>query len=291
MKYQAMEPLRHQYPLWAMCRLLGVSASGYYAWRHRGPSPRAQQEPRLEAEIRAAHRRTRETCGPERLQKDLAAHGVQVGLHRIRRLRKKLGLRCKQKRKFKVTTDSKHGLPIAPNLLEQRFAVEAPDQAWCGDLTYIATDEGWLYLAGLKDLHSGEIVGYAMGERMTRQLVMQALFRAVAQRRPAPGLIHHTDRGSQYCAHAYRALMAQFGMQASMSRRGNCYDNAPIESFWGTLKNELVHHRHYATRQQASRESAESIDLLYNRQRRQARLGYLSPAAFRQQYLQPTSAA
>ena len=269
----------------------GVSASGYYAWRRRKPSLRAQQEPRLVAEIQAAHRRTRETCGPERLQKDLAEHGVQVGLHRIRRLRKKLGLRCKQKRKFKAATNSKHNLPLAPNLLEQRFAAEAPDQVWAGDLTYIATDEGWLYLAGLKDLYSGEIVSYAMGERMTRQLVMQALFRAVSLRRPPPGLIQHTDRGAQYCSHEYRALVAQFGMQSSMSRRGNCYDNAPIESFWGTLKNELIHHRRYATREQARREIAEYIDLFYNRQRRQARLGYLSPAAFRQQYLQQRTAA
>lgn len=291
MKYRAMMELRHQYPLPPMCRLLGVSVSGYYAWRRRGPSQRAQQEPRLEAEIRAAHRRTRETCGPERLQKDLAEHGVQVGVHRIRRLRKKLGLRCKQKRKFKATTDSKHNLPIAPNLLEQRFTAEAPNQAWVGDLTYIATDEGWLYLAGLKDLYSGEVVGYAMGERMTRHLVMQALFRAVSLRRPAPGLIQHTDRGSQYCSNEYRALVAQFGMQASMSRRGNCYDNAPIESFWGTLKNELIHHRRYATREQARREIAEYIDLFYNRQRRQKRLGYLSPVVFMQQYLQQRIAA
>lgn len=162
---------------------------------------------------------------------------------------------------------------------------------WTGDLTYIATDEGWLYLAGLKDLYSGEIVGYAMGERMTRHLVMQALFRAVSLRRQPPGMIHHTGRGSQYCSHEYRALMAQFGMQASMSRRGNCYDNAPIESFWGTLKNELVHHRRYATREQARREIAEYIDVFYNRQRRQARLDYLSPAAFMQQYLQQRTAA
>lgn len=291
MKYQAMEELRHQYPVPTMCRLLGVSSSGYYAWRHRKPSLRSQQEPRLEAEIRAAHGRTRETCGPERLQRDLAEHGVQVGLHRIRRLRKKLGLRCKQKRKFKATTNSKHNLPVAPNLLEQQFAAEAPDQVWTGDLTYISTDEGWLYLAGLKDLYTGEIVGYAMGERMTRHLVMQALFRAVSLRRPPPGLIQHTDRGSQYCSHEYRALVAQFGMLASMSRRGNCYDNAPIESFWGTLKNELIYHRRYATREQARREIAEYIDMFYNRQRRQARLGYLSPAAFRQQYLQQKTAA
>lgn len=286
MKYQAIQDLRCQYPLPPMCRMLGVSTSGYYAWCGRGPSARARQEPRLQAEIRAAHYRTRQIYGRERLQKELAANGVQVGLHRIRRIREALGLQCRQKRRFRVTTDSDHALPIAPNLLQQHFDTSAPDQVWCGDITYIDTDEGWLYLAALKDLHCGEIVGYAMDCRMTRYLVMQALFRAVSLRRPAPGLIVHSDRGSQYCSHDYRILLTQFGMQASMSRRGNCFDNAPIESFWGTLKNELVHHRRYATREQARREITEYIEVFYNRQRRQARLGYLSPAAFMQQYRQ-----
>lgn len=286
MKYQAIEELRSYYPLPPMCRMLGVSTSGYYAWRGRGPSLRVQQEARLQAEIRAAHHRTRQTYGRERLQRELAAQGVQVGLHRIRRVRQELGLHCRHKRRFRVTTDSNHALPVAPNLLEQQFATSAPNQVWCGDITYIDTDEGWLYLAALKDLHSGEIVGYAMAERMTRHLVLQALYRAVALRRPAPGLIVHSDRGSQYCSHEYRVLLTQFSMQASMSRRGNCYDNAPIESFWGTLKNELVHRRRYETREQARREITEYIEVFYNRQRRQERLGYLSPAAFMQQYRQ-----
>ncbi len=291
MKYAAMDELRGQHPLPAMCRLLQVSTSGYYAWRKRSPSVRSQLEPRLELEIRAAHRRTRETCGPERLQRDLADHGVVVGVHRIKRLRKKLGLRCKQKRRLKATTDSRHTLPIAPNLLNQDFTCSAPNQVWSGDITYIATDEGWLYLAGLKDLFSGELVGYAMSERMTRHLVMQALFRATATHRPPPGLIHHTDRGSQYCALEYQALVRQFGMHASMSRRGNCFDNAPIESFWGTLKNELIYHRRFATRDQARREIAEYIDLFYNRQRKQERLDYLSPVAFTQQFYLPHRSA
>jgi putative transposase len=196
-KYGVIEQMRQDYPVPPMCRLLGVSTSGYYAWRKRPPSSRTQQEPRLEAEILAAHQRTRETFGAERLQKDLTEHGVQVGVHRVKRLRRQLGLRCKQKRKFKATTNSKHDLPVAPNQLNQDFSVSAPNQAWCGDITYIATDEGWLYLAGLKDMFSGELVGYAMSERMTKHLVMQALFRAVASHRPPVGLIHHTDRGSQ----------------------------------------------------------------------------------------------
>jgi putative transposase len=151
--------------------------------------------------------------------------------------------------------------------LNQDFSVSAPNQAWCEDITYIATDEGWLYLAGLKDLFSGELVGYAMSERMTKHLVVQALFRAVASHRASVGLIHHTDRGSQYCAHAYQDLVSQFGMQASMSRRGNCFDNAPIESFWGTLKSELVYQRRFVTRQQAKQEISEYIEIFYNRQR------------------------
>lgn len=220
----------------------------------------------------------------ERLQADLADNGIHVGIHRIRRIRDKLGLRCRQKHKFKATTDSKHSFPVASNLLDRQFAATAPNKAWVTDITYIATDEGWLYLAGIKDLFNGELVGYAIDARMTQQLVMQALFRAVAAKRPGKGLIHHSDRGSQYCSHAYQKLLHQFGMQASMSRKGNCWDNAPMESCWGSLKTELVHHRHFATREQAKKEIAEYIEIFYNRMRKQARLGYLSPAAFTQQY-------
>ena len=284
MKYGWIETLRQQHPAGAMCRALGVSESGYFAWRKRPPSARAREEARLETEIRAAHQRTRQTCGPERLQADLADHGVKVGVHRIKRIRRKLGLRCRQKRKFKATTDSKHTLPVAPNRLDRQFEVAAPNRAWVTDITYVATDEGWLYLAGVKDLFNGEVVGYAMDEHMTRALVMQALFRAVALRRPDKGLMHHSDRGSQYCSRDYQDLLGQFGMVVSMSRKGNCWDNAPMESFWGMLKTELVHHRRFATREQARQEITEYIEIFYNRQRKQARLGYLSPASFMQQY-------
>lgn len=284
MKYGQIDSLRQHYPVATMCRVLAVSESGYHAWRTRPPSVRKQEETRLEVEIAAAHQRTRETCGRERLQADLSDHGVQVGMHRLRRLRKKLGLHCKQKRKFKMTTDSKHSLPVAPNVLNRQFAVSAPNKVWVTDITYIATDEGWLYLAGVKDLFNGELVGYAMSERMTKTLVMQALLRAVATRRPAPGVIHHSDRGSQYCAHDYQDLLKQFGMTSSMSRKGNCWDNAPMESFWGLLKNELVHHRQFVSREQAKQAIAEYIDIFYNRMRKQARLGYLSPAAFIQKH-------
>jgi transposase InsO family protein len=267
-----------------MSRVLEVSASGYYAWRERQPSKRAQEEARLEVEIRAAHKRTRQTCGPERLQSDLAEHGVRVGICRIKRIRKKLGIRCKQVKRFKATTDSKHNLPVAENLLNQQFEVSKPNAAWLSDITYVPTDEGWLYLAGHKDIFNGEIVGYAMGPRMTKNLISQSLFRAVAAKRSVKGLIHHSDRGSQYCAHEYRKILEQFGMKASMSRKGNCFDNAPMESFWGTLKQELVHHRHYRTRQEAIQDITEYIEIFYNRQRRQARLGFLSPVAYVQKF-------
>lgn len=276
--------MRLHYPVPVLCRMLDISASGYYAYKSRPLSRRAQEDLRLEVEIKAAHKRTRQSCGPERLQKELAANGIEVGVCRIKRIRKKLGLKCKQKKKFKATTDSKHTHPVADNLLDQQFETAAPGKAWVTDITYIPTDEGWLYLAGHKDLFTGQLVGYAMGARMTKALVMQSLFRAVAAKRPAKGLIHHSDRGSQYCSPKYRKLLEQFGMIASMSRRGNCYDNAPMESFWGILKQELVHHRRYSTRQEAIQEITEYIEIFYNRQRRQARLGYLSPVAYEQKF-------
>ena len=279
-----MNILRLTYPVPLLCRMLEVSRGGYYAWLSRRPSKRRQEEGRLAMEIKAAHTRTRETCGPERLQADLAAHGVKIGIFRIRRIRKKLGLRCKQVKKFKATTHSKHRLPVADNLLDQRFTATAPNQVWVSDLSYVPTDEGWLYCAAHKDLFNGEIVGYALGSRITTELVAQSLFRSVKTRRPARGLIHHSDRGSQYCSPHYQKLLAQFGMKASMSRKGNCYDNAPMESFWGTLKSELVHHRRYTTREEAIRDITEYIEVFYNRERRQARLGYLSPAAYVKQF-------
>jgi transposase InsO family protein len=239
---------------------------------------------RLEVEIKAAHRRTRQTYGPERLQHELAEHGVNVGISRLKRIRRKLGLRCKQKKKFKATTDSKHKLPVANNLLDQQFKVYEPNRVWVSDITYVPTDEGWLYLAGHKDLFNSEIVGYAMGERLSKNLVSQSLLRAVTTRRPEKGLLHHSDRGSQYCSHEYQTILEQFGLEASMSGRGNCFDNAPMESFWGILKQELIHHRHYRSRQEAVDDITEYIEIFYNRQRLQAGLGYLSPVAYTQKY-------
>src|SRR4030043_210493 len=246
-----MKGMRLNYPVQLLKRVLSVSAGGYYAWLGRPLSKWAKEEARLEVEIRAADRRTRQVYGAEKLQHDLAAHGIRVGICRIKRIRRRLGIRCKQKRKFKATTNSKHTLPVADNILGQQFKVAAPNKVWVSDITYVPTDEGWLYVAAHKDLFTADIVGYAMGESLTMNLVSQSLFKAVAAKRPAPGLIHHSDRGSQYCARDYRNLLQQFGMKASMSRRGNCYANAPLESFWGTLKQELVHPRRHRTRQEA----------------------------------------
>lgn len=283
MKYAQIHRLRHDHAVAAMCRLLDVSESGYYAWRKRPPSPRAKANARLELEIKAAHERTRRTYGPERLQSELADNGIRVGVHRIKRIRREQGLHCKQKRRFRITTDSMHSLPVAPNRLDRQFSTNVPNKVWVADLTYIDTAEGWLYLAGIKDLFNNELVGYAMSERMTVDLTKTALRRAIHARQPRPGLIHHADRGSQYCAGSYQALLRQHQMLSSMSRKGNCWDNAPMESVWGILKSELVHHERFETREEARAAIQEYIEIFYNRTRKQARLGYLSPVQFMMQ--------
>jgi putative transposase len=279
-----MKEMRLNYPVQLLRRVLSVSAGGYYDWLDRPLSKWGREESRLEVEIKAADKRTRQVYGADKLQHDLAEHGIRVGICRIKRIRRKLGIRCKQKRKFKATTNSEHIFPIAENILGQQFKVTAPNKVWVSDITYVPTDEGWLYVAAHKDLFTADIVGYAMGERLTRNLVSQSLFKAVAAKRPAKGLIHHSDRGSQYCSHEYRNILERFGLKASMSRKGNCYDNAPMESFWGTLKQELVHHRRYRTRREAIQDIIEYIEIFYNRQRRQVRLGFLSPVAYEQRY-------
>ncbi|WP_445082414.1 IS3 family transposase [Escherichia coli] len=280
------EQWRQQFPIEAMCQVFGVSRSGYYNWVQHEPSDRKQSDERLKLEIKVAHIRTRETYGTRRLQTELAENGIIVGRDRLARLRKELRLRCKQKRKFRATTNSNHNLPVAPNLLNQTFAPTAPNQVWVADLTYVATQEGWLYLAGIKDVYTCEIVGYAMGERMTKELTGKALFMALRSQRPPAGLIHHSDRGSQYCAYDYRVIQEQFGLKTSMSRKGNCYDNAPMESFWGTLKNESLSHYRFNNRDEAISVIREYIEIFYNRQRRHSRLGNISPAAFREKYHQ-----
>lgn len=276
--------MRSDFPTEKLCRVLAVSRSGFYAWLNAVPSKRMQEDDALKVAIRAVHEQSRETYGTRRVQPELLDQGFPAGRDRIARLRRELGLRCKQRRRFKATTNSRHNLPVADNLLGQEFAPTAPDQVWVTDITYIPTGEGWLYLAGVKDVFTCEIVGYAMNARMTQELTAQALWRAVRHRRPAAGLVHHSDRGSQYCAHGYRKILEQFAMKASMSRKGNCYDNAPMESFWGSLKNELIYHARYESRAQAQAAVTEYIEIFYNRQRRHSRLGNVAPARFAQQF-------
>jgi transposase InsO family protein len=279
-----MKRWQEEFPVKAMAAVLGVSRGGYYAWPGRPPSRRAREDERLKVAILAAREKTRRVYGAGRLQGELEAEGFAAGRDRVARLRRELGMRCLQKRKFKATTNPKHGLPVADNWLGQVFEAQAPDEVWHADITYVETGEGWLYLAGVKDQFTGEIVGYAMGGRMARGLALSALEKAAGHRKPAPGLIHHSDRGSQYCALEYGRLLKQHGLVASMSRKGSCYDNAPIESFWGSLKNERVHHRKYATRAEAESSIREYIEIFYNRQRRQKRLGNLAPAVFAQNH-------
>lgn len=286
MKYAWIAKHRNRWPLDRLCRVLRVARSGFHGWAADTlPGTRRREDQALLVAIRAAHERGRGVYGPTKIQEELAALGMQAGLNRIKRLRRLAGIRCKQKRKFKATTDSRHHLPIAPNLLEQRFdQTTAPGQVWVADITYVPTDEGWLYLAGIKDLHTCELVGWSMAERMTKELVLQALRAAYWKKKPGPGLIHHSDRGSQYCSQAYRDLQAGYGMQTSMSRRGNCWDNAPMESFFGTLKTESLHHYRFATREAARRIIFDYIEVFYNRIRRHAKIGYLAPAEFEKQF-------
>lgn len=286
-----MKSVRLEFPLELLCRIFDVSRSGFYAWNKREPSQRERDDELLKIAIQAVHVQSRETYGSLRVWPELLEQGFEAGRDRVVRLRRELGLRCKQKRRFKATTNSRHGLPVAENLLNQTFAPTQPNEAWVADITYVMTDEGWLYLAGVKDVFTCELVGYSMGARMTQGLTAQALWNAVSYKRPAPGLIHHSDRGSQYCADSYRALLDQFGMKASMSRKGNCYDNAPMESFWGSLKNELIYHRRFETRADAQAAIKEYIEIFYNRQRRHSRLGYVSPARFAEKFNEEVLAA
>jgi putative transposase len=279
-----MKAYKRMYPVKLMARVLKVSRSGYYKWLTRGPSRRAIRDSVLKMLINCAHKRSRGTYGPRRLQDELAADNQRVGRDHISRLRKEMGLSCIQKKKFKVTTDSKHQLPVAANLLEQEFRVSVPATVLGTDITYVSTGEGWLYLAGVKDFASREIVGYAMGSRMTTELVQCALKKALRFRKPLPGCIHHSDRGSQYCAADYQKDIEKAGMIASMSRKGNCYDNAPTESFWGHLKQELVHHRHFQTRDEAIAAITEYIEIFYNRIRRHSALGNTAPSVFAEAY-------
>jgi putative transposase len=286
-----MKAYRLMYPIKTMARVLRVARSGYYAWLVKPPSKRKVLDDGLKIRIRAIHKKNRKTYGSIRVKLELALDGFIVGRDHIARLRKEINCVCVQKRKYKATTDSKHDLPIAPNLLGQQFDIMTPGKVWGTDITYIPTDEGWLYLAGVKDFGSREIVGYEMDSRMTKELVRRALARALEIRTPLPDCIHHSDRGSQYCSHVYRNDIAKAGFRASMSGKGNCYDNAPTESFWGSLKQELVYQRRFATRAEAKAAIQEYITIFYNRIRRHSAIGYMAPSVYAESFKQERKSA
>lgn len=278
------------FPVQAMCRLLGVSRSGYYAWKTRPRSSTETQHEALAAEITAVHRRSRGLYGSPRVHRELRAKGIRVGKKRVERLMRQNGLRGVQKRRFRCTTDSRHTYPVAPNRLERRFAQSAPNRVWAGDVTFIETHEGWLYLAVILDLFSRRVVGWAAGAINDARLAREALLSALKARRPQQGWLHHTDRGSPYASVAYTAVLRQYGAVASMSRAGDCYDNAVVESFFGTLKTELIQGLVYDDRRKATAAIADYIDF-YNAQRRHSSLQYLSPIEFELRAVTAASAA
>jgi transposase InsO family protein len=280
MRYRAIQEHDRRDPIRLMCRALTVSPAGYYAWRSRPESHRAVSTRTLLSAIRVIHRESRETYGSPSIWDALIKRGHGVGEHRIARLMRVEGIRAKTVKKWRATTQSNHRLPMAENTLNRQFTVEHPNRVWAGDLTYIWTAEGWLYLAVVLDLYSRTVIGWAMGHRLTVDLAEHALTMALANRKPTAGLLHHSDRGSQYAATSYQQLLTTHGITTSMSRRGNCWDNACVESFFGTLKRELVYHRHYATREEAKQDIFEYIEVFYNRRRRHSTLGYDYPAEF-----------
>jgi transposase InsO family protein len=275
--------MRDQHSILALCQQLEVSPSGYYDWRQRqaSPGPRALEDQVLATRITELHAQSRETYGSPRIVMELRKTGARHGRNRVARLMKQAGLCGRQQRRYRVqTTDSNHNEPIAPNRLAEAPTASAPNQIWVADITYIQTQQGWLYLAAIMDLYSRKIVGWAMGQYIDTALILKALFMALLHRQPPTSLLFHSDRGVQYASADYRGALAQAGLVASMSRKGNCYDNAAMESFWSTLKLELVYRREFPTRAQARSEIFDYIELFYNRQRSHSALNYLSPVDF-----------
>ena len=274
-----------------MCRVLGVSASGFYARRKRPPSARSVSDAALTERIREVHKTSRQTYGSPRVHAELRAQGESVCLNRIARLMRRNDISARNRKRFVRTTDSDHNDPIAPNELNREFQTEEPNRAWVGDITYIATSEGWLFLAVVLDLFSRRVVGWAMADNMRKELVMSALDMALGSRELSGKLISHSDRGSQYTSDTHRQRLKDRRITCSMSRRGNCWDNAVAESFFGTLKTELIHRKIWRSRNEAREAVYEYIEVFYNRKRRHSTLGYVSPAEFERNHTQATRTA
>ena len=281
MKYAWIDAHRRTYGLAEFCDVLGVSVSGHQAWKHGGsPDRQRLTDAQMLALIEAIHAELKGAYGSPRMVRELRDRGFPASKQRVERLMRENGIKARHKRRFKATTDSKHALPVAPNLLGRDFTPAAPNQVWTADMTYIWTDEGWLYLAVVLDLFNREIVGWSIKPRMTADILVDAPAMAWFRRKPGPGLIHHSDRGSQYAGHAFQARLKEYDMVCSMSRKGNCWDNAPSESFFNSLKNERVHGTRYSTRAAAEVGLFDDIEPFYNRRRRHSTLGYASPVQF-----------
>jgi transposase InsO family protein len=281
-KYAFIRAHQGRWPVRLLCRTLGVSAGGYYAWCRRPASPRARRREALLVEIKAVHQEAKARYGSPRVHAELNARGTACCVNTVAKVMRAHGIAAKARRKSRGTTDSGHGLPVAANVLGRQFNPPGANEAWVADITYIPTREGWLYLAAVEDLYSRQIVGWSMAEQVTSRLVVDALEMAVRRRLPGAGLVAHSDRGSQYASEHYQRLLAGHGITCSMSRRGNCWDNAPMESFFASLKKELVHDEDYQGRAEARASVFEYIEAFYNRVRRHSALGYVSPAAYEQ---------
>ena len=284
MRFRFIDAEKAFYPVTVLCRAMKVSSSGYYAWCGRRPSQRAQEDERLKVEITAIHRQNRRAYGSPRIYRALKRRQVAVGRRRVARLMRECGIVGRAPKRFRCTTDSDHSMPVAANVLDRQFAVSAPDRAWVTDITYVWTQQGWLYLAVVLDLFSRRIVGWASASHMRTELVLDALHMALRQRTPSDRLVHHSDRGSQYASRLYRSLLAEHDIVCSMSRKGNCWDNAVVESFFATLKTELIHRRTWSSRAEAREAIAEFIELFYNRQRFHSSIGYCSPAEYEKRF-------
>ena len=283
MRFELIDRAKKDFPVQRLCRVLGVSQSGYFAWKSRPSSQRQREDMVLLAHVRSAFSLSKGTYGSPRMTRELRDQGLAVGRRRTARLMRENGLRARQKRRFKRTTDSEHPWPIAPNLLDQDFTATAPNQKWSADISYVWTREGWLYLAIVMDLFSRRIIGWAVSDRLHRNLALAALRQAFAIRRPKPGLICHSDRGSQYCSIDYQSELHRHGAHISMSGKGNCFDNAIVETFFKTLKSELVWRTVFLTRKEAETAIGNYIDSFYNPVRRHSSLDFASPAAYERQ--------
>ncbi len=280
MKFEFIKANREVFPVWLMSKVLGVSPSGFYDWKRRGTSNRQQREYELVRTIEDIHEGSRKTYGSPRIFRMLKALGKRCKKSTVERLMKKYGIFAKRRRKFRKTTQSKHDHPIAKNILQRDFKASGPNQVWAADITYVETAEGWLYLAVILDLFNRQVVGWAMSQRINEELTLSALRMAIERRRPKHGLIHHSDRGSQYASRRYRKLLSAIKARQSMSRKGDCWDNAVVESFFATLKSEFIHRNRFQTRREATSQIFEWIEVFYNRIRIHSTLGYLSPMQF-----------